>query len=102
MHSTGRRGPRSIRSPVKLHPKQLSSVYFTSLPDMLVTPMSVFVEATSALPAEPTGVHHFDQQRTRSILRVPQSFLHHAHDVATDIESDKVRQSQRSHRMRHP
>ena len=56
----------------------------------------VLVKTTPGLATEPTSIDHLDQQRARPVFRVTEARLHHAHDVEADVESNEVRQGQRT------
>jgi hypothetical protein len=50
------------------------------------------IEASSALFAQPAGVHHFDEQGAGPVFGIAETILQHAHDVEADIEADEIGQ----------
>ena len=61
----------------------------------------ILIKPAPGLASKPAGIDHFDQQWAGPVFGITEARLQHAHDVEADVESDEVRQGQRTHRMRH-
>src|SRR5215218_457020 len=61
----------------------------------------VRIKSPAGLTAQIAGVHHLDQQRARTVLRIAEAVGEHPQDIETDVQTDQVGQSQRTHRMVH-
>ena len=53
---------------------------------------SILIKSSPALPTQPSRIHHLHQQRTRTVLRISQPILQHAHDVQTNIQPNEIGQ----------
>src|SRR4051812_38474233 len=62
---------------------------------------SVLIEATAALPSQPAGIHHLDEQRAGAIFRIAEPVFEYAHDVEADVQADEIREREWAHGMRH-
>src|SRR5450432_1304398 len=61
----------------------------------------IAIKSSTAFFAQPSGVYHFDEEWTWTVLRVAQTILQHSHDIQTNIKTDEVCQSKRAHGMCH-
>src|SRR5690554_7166847 len=69
----------------------------TAPPKILV----VFVETASRFLTEPAGFDILAQERAWAVFAIAESVVQHFHDIKARIESDKVSQLERSHRVVH-
>lgn len=61
----------------------------------------VFIKSFPGLLADPASIDHPHQQARRSIFRVASFVVEDPLDTETCVESDKIRQGKRTHRMAH-
>ena len=64
-------------------------------------PCSVLEKALSGLTPELPGADHAPQQRSRTVLVIPEVAVQRLQDVEADVETNQVGQRQRTHRVRH-
>src|SRR3712207_5510920 len=62
----------------------------------------IIVEALPALAAEPAGIDVLFEEGARAILRIAESFVENVQDRQADIQSNKIRERERAHRVVHP
>src|SRR5437016_3682018 len=78
-----------------LRPDSTARVYAIRFRNILI-----FIESMAGFLAQPSRINHFDQEGTGAVFRIPESVVHHPHDIEADIESDEIRQRQGPHGMR--
>src|SRR5439155_281191 len=65
------------------------------------TSVAVGIEPLARFPAELPRCHHPLEQRCRTVLVFVEPVLEHLHDGETDIETDQIRERERTQRMVH-
>src|SRR5881628_1169917 len=63
---------------------------------------SVVVEPPSTLSSEIASMDHLSEQRTRAVLGIPESLVQHLHDAEAGIETNQIRERQRTEWVVHP